>query len=146
MEYLRASGSMPLFSKIVEINNNKYLDGAIGDSIPVKKAIEMGYDKVIVVTTQPIDFKKKPYNMILFNPVYKKYKNFLNGIKNRHNLYNETLDYIKEEEKNKRIYVIRPSRKVSISKLEKNKKIIKEQYDLGYKDTNINSIKKYLNK
>ena len=146
LEYLRASGSMPLFSKIVEIDNNKYLDGAIGDSIPVKQAKKMGYDRIIVVTTQPLDFKKKPYNMLFFYLVYKKYPIFLEGIKNRYKLYNDTLDYIKKEEKKKNIFVIRPSRKIKISKLEKNREIIKEQYNLGYEDTKelMSNLNKYI--
>ena len=41
MEYLRASGSMPFVSNLVEINGNKYLDGAVADPIPFKKALDM---------------------------------------------------------------------------------------------------------
>ena len=42
MEYLRASGSMPFVSNPVEIDGNKYLDGAISDPIPLIKALDMG--------------------------------------------------------------------------------------------------------
>ena len=59
LEELRASSSMPLYSRIVKINDNKYLDGAVSDSIPVNKAIDMGFDKVIVVLTQPLEYRKK---------------------------------------------------------------------------------------
>ncbi|WP_409193358.1 patatin-like phospholipase family protein, partial [Clostridium perfringens] len=37
---VRASSSLPLLSRIVEINGEKYLDGGISDSIPIKKSIE----------------------------------------------------------------------------------------------------------
>ena len=50
---------MPLVSKMVSIDGKKYLDGAIGDSIPVKWAQDMGYDKIIVVETRPKDYQKK---------------------------------------------------------------------------------------
>lgn len=59
MEYLRASGSMPFVSNLVEVNGNKYLDGAISDPIPFKKILDMGYKKIIVVLTRPADFSKK---------------------------------------------------------------------------------------
>ena len=55
MEYLRASGSMPCLSKIVEINGNKYLDGGIADSIPLRKAKEMA-NKTF---TEYMDLKKE---------------------------------------------------------------------------------------
>lgn len=146
LEYLRASGSMPLLSKIVKIKNKPYLDGGMSDSIPVKKAQELGYDKVIVITTQPKDFIKKKYKMLPFKIVYKKYKNFIKTINNRHIMYNNTLEYLKQEEEKNNIFVVRPSKKINIKKLEKNKEIINKQYDLGYNDTidNINELKKYL--
>ena len=34
LEVLRASSSVPLISRIVKLNNKKYLDGGISDSIP----------------------------------------------------------------------------------------------------------------
>ena len=146
MEYLRASGSMPLLSRIVKINNKKYLDGGISDSIPVKKAQELGYDKIIVVETQPKDYIKKKYKMLPFKIVYRKYKKFLETVNNRHIKYNNTTKYIIDEEKEGKIIVIRPSKKIKIGKIEKDKKIIKKQYNLGYYDTinNISRIKEYL--
>ena len=148
MEYLRASGSMPLLSKIVKIDNNLYLDGGIGDSIPVKKAQELGYDKVIVVTTQPKEYIKKKYKMLPFKIAYKKYPNFIKTLNNRHINYNKTTKYIKEEEDKGNILVIRPTRKVKIKKIEKDPNIIKEQYYLGFNDmeNKLDELKKYLKK
>ena len=148
MEYLRASGSMPLLSKIVEIDNNKYLDGGIGDSIPVKKAQELGYNKIIVVTTQPKEYIKKKYKMLPFKIAYKKYPNFINTLNKRHINYNKTTRYIEEEENKGNILVIRPTRKVKIKKIEKDPNIIKEQYYLGFNDmeNKLEELKKYLKK
>ena len=69
MEYLRASGAMPLLSEIVEINGKKYLDGGVADSIPLKKAQEMGYDKIIVVTTRPKEYIKKHSEEATYNQI-----------------------------------------------------------------------------
>ena len=148
MEYLRASGSMPLLSKIVEIDNNLYLDGGIGDSIPVRKAQELGYDKIIVVTTQPKEYIKKKYKMLPFKIAYKKYPNFINTLNNRHINYNKTTKYIKEEEDKGNILVIRPTRKVKIKKIEKDPNIIKEQYYLGFNnmENKLEELKRYLKK
>ncbi len=60
MELLRASSALPLASKIVEWQGNKYLDGGLSDSIPVDFAKSLGFDKLIVVLTRPIDYRKKP--------------------------------------------------------------------------------------
>ena len=76
MEYLRASGSMPFVSNLVEINGNKYLDGAIADPIPFKKALDMGFGKIIVIQTRPADYTKTK-SWLPFDLVYKKYPNFI---------------------------------------------------------------------
>lgn len=145
MEYLRASGSMPIVSKIVEIDGNKYLDGAIGDSIPVKWGIENNYDKIIVVETRVKDYIKKKSKMLPFKIIYRKYPNFIKAVSNRPKLYNETKDFIKSEE-NKSLFVIRPSRKVNIKRIEKNKDRIIEMYNLGVSDTKnaLDKLKKYI--
>ena len=147
MEYLRASGSMPLVSKIVNINENKYLDGAVADSIPVLKALEMKYDKVIVVKTRvdgyQMKHKKRPYAKLW----YRKYPNFLNAFINRDKMYNATLDIIDKFEKEGKIFVIKPSKHIKISRVEKDPEIMDLQYNLGKEDCikYIDNLKKYIN-
>ena len=46
---IRASSSLPLLSRIVKINGESYLDGGISDSIPIKKSIEDGHKKNVVI-------------------------------------------------------------------------------------------------
>ena len=58
-DWIRASASMPLVSQIVEIDGQKLLDGGIADSIPVRFFERIGYDRNIVVLTQPADYQKK---------------------------------------------------------------------------------------
>lgn len=146
MEYLRASGSMPIVSKMVNINNKLYLDGAIGDSIPVLKAKEMGYEKVIVVLTRELEFRKKPSKMFVYNLFYKKYPKFLKSVSNRYINYNDTLDKIIELEKTNDVFVLRPSIPPKISRIEKDVKKIEELYNLGKKDMldKLGSLKKYI--
>ena len=80
--------------KVVEINGNKYLDGGIADSIPLRKAQEMGYGKIIVVTTRPIEYRKEKGMFLPFKLKYKAYPKFLERIKNRYIEYNETVEEI----------------------------------------------------
>ncbi len=134
LEYLRASSAMPGVSKIVTINKKNYLDGGMKDPIPIKKALELNYDKIIVVLTRPDGYRKKNLkrNPLLF--LYRKYPNFITTIKNRPNTYNESLDMINELEKEKKIIVLRPSETIKVKRIEKNPNTIKSQYDLGVKD------------
>jgi len=145
MEYLRASGSMPIVSKIVEINGKKYLDGGISDSIPIKWALKQGYDRVVVVETRPKEYRKKESSLLPYKLFYRKYKEFIKTIQNRPKDYNKTKEYIQTLE-NKKVFVIRPSKTVKIKRIEHNKEKIQEMYNLGVEDANnkLKDLKNYL--
>ncbi len=148
VELFRATSAMPFVSKIVEYEGNKYLDGALSDSIPVDKCFEMGYDKVIVVLTRPKGYRKKKRSSKYANLVYKKYPNLVEKINNRYKMYNETLDKIDKLEKDGKIFVIRPSKVMKIGRIEKDLKKIQSMYDLGIKDCNnlMEKLRKYISK
>lgn len=147
-EIVRAGASMPGVSKMVSINGKKYLDGGIADSIPVEKALEMGFDKIIVVLTRPIEYRKKPSKQKILSAFYKKYPTFVKTLQNRNTKYNETIDKIKELEKEERILVIRPSKRIPIKRIEHNPITVQAQYDLGVKDfqDKKESLYEYLNR
>ena len=133
-EVLRASSSLPAVSKSIELDGKKYLDGGIADSIPVEKALEMGFDRVIVVLTRPITYRKKPSKQKLVSRLYRKYPEFVKCLRTRNDRYNETVKRIIELEKDNKIFVIRPSIGIPIKRIEHNKEIIQKQYDLGVTD------------
>ena len=147
IEYLRASGSMPIISKIVNIDNKKYLDGGMTDSIPVDWALK-DYDKVVVVSTRAIEYRKKKSPIWPYKLFYRKYPKFIEAVKNRWIDYNKVQDRLIELEKDNKIFVIRPSYSTGISRLEKDLDKIKEQYNLGYNDMkkNFKNMKNYFKK
>lgn len=148
VDELRASGSMPYVSQPVKINDNYYLDGALADSIPILKAKEMGYDKIIVVLTKPLNYRKKKRPFWIPKLFYKKYPKLIDAINNRYKMYNETLDTIEKLESQKEIFVFRPSKDLKISRVEKDESKLQAMYDLGVKDfkDNLKNLKEYLKK
>lgn len=145
MEYFRASGSMPFVSKPVEINGNFYLDGAMGDAVPLKKALEMNFEKIIVVLTRPSGFRKKkshlPYTLL-----YGKFPNFVETAKNSYKKYNETMEFVEKCEAEKRIVLLRPSQTVQMKRIEKDLNKLQKIYDLGVSDSKrkLDEIREYL--
>ena len=134
-DWIRASASMPMVSQIVEIDDMKLLDGGIADSVPVKYFESIGYDRNVVILTQPIDYQKKKNSMLpLVKMMYKKYPRLVETMANRHNVYNETLEYIKEKEKKGELLVIRPETDLPVGKIEKNPDNIKKAYEIGRKE------------
>ena len=146
MEVFRATSSMPIVSKIVEVDGKKYLDGGCSDSIPVKKCLEMGYDKVVVVLTRPLEYRKKSENGRLNAFLYRKYPEFVKTLNNRPNDYNKTVEEIIELEKQGKIFVIRPSMTVPIKRIEHDPVVMQRMYDLGVEDSKkqMEALKTYL--
>lgn len=131
-DWIRASASMPLVSQIVEIEGNKLLDGGIADSVPIKFFQKIGYERNVVILTQPKGYeKKKNRAMPLIKHKYKKYPKLVEAMGNRHNIYNETLEYIEKLEKEGRIFVIRPEEKLPIGRIEKNPDKLRQVYEIG---------------
>ncbi len=148
MELMRATSAMPYVSKVVNFENNKYLDGGISDSIPIEKCEDFGYDKIIVVLTRPIDYRKKKSNQLIPKIVYGKYPNLVKAINDRYINYNNSLEKIMKLEEDESIFVIRPSKTVKIKRVEKDKEKLQEIYDLGIQDckNKIEYLKEYLEK
>lgn len=148
MEVLRATSAMPFVSEIVEIDGKKYLDGGVTDAIPVDKCKELGYDKIIVVLTRVKEYRKKKSNDFLAKIMYRKYPKLIEAMNRKYQLYNDTVERIIDSENKKEIFVIRPSRLVDISRIEKDENKLEEMYNLGIEDSKrtMESLKEYLQK
>ena len=149
MEILRATSAIPLMSKMIKIGKNKYLDGGVSDSIPIKAMEKLDYDKIIVVETQPKNFIKEPLSkkeekFVKFK--YRNYKELVHTILTRHEDYNKQKEYVKELERKGEVFVIRPSTSVATSIKNKDPERYQEVYDLGVSDTKalLNDLKAYL--
>lgn len=129
---LRASSSIPILSPMVEYQGRKYLDGGTTDPIPLKKAIEDGCDKIIVVLTQPRGYIKTPQKYkALYKSVFRKYPMMIEAMKDRHIKYNETLGEINKLEKQGKAIVIAPSSPMGIGRYEKDLNKLKAVCHLG---------------
>lgn len=149
IEWFRASASMPIVSRIVEIGDNKLLDGGIADSIPIKFMQEKGYDKNVVILTQPADYLKTKNKFLpLARIKLRKYPEMIKAMSDRHFRYNDTTRYIREQEERGYIYVIRPPKALEIGSMEDNPDELERVYKIG-RETGlryISAIKEYLGK
>jgi len=146
-EWIRASASMPLVSQMVEIDGRRYLDGALADSIPVQYFESIGYDRNIVILTQPNGFRKKPDNLLpLMKLYYRKFPKLAEAIAIRHQQYNATLDHIARREAAGELLVIRPLKKLPIGRTEKDPDKLRQVYEIGRRtaEARIEEIQKYL--
>ena len=135
MEYFRASASMPVVSRIVEVDGYKLLDGGITDSIPLASMERRGYKRNVVVLTQPLGFVKKKSKMIpLIRLTMHQYPNVIRAMEVRHIRYNKQTAYVREQELAGNAFVIRPPHDLGISRTEDDPAELRRVYELGRKE------------
>lgn len=134
MDTLRASASLPFVSKPVVINGREYLDGGVTDSIPYKKFMEMGYEKLVVILTRDIDYVKKPMKKFPVKMYYRKYPNFVDKMLLRYENYNNSIKGVEELEKSGQAVIIRPKEPIEIGRLERNPDKLQKVYDMGVEE------------
>ena len=146
-EWIRASASMPVVSKVVELEGMKLLDGGITDSIPLEKMIELGYERNVVILTQPEGYVKKPNRLMpLIRLSLRKYPNAVKASRDRHLMYNRQLEYVRRREKEGNALVIRPDNALEIGHIEHDAAKMQKIYDIGRKkgEETLKAVKDFL--
>ena len=132
LEWMRASASMPVVSRPVVINDLRLLDGGISDSIPLRYFESIGYERNVVVLTQPDDYRKQPLKIFpLLRLRYPRNKAMLKAIEHRHEMYNDTTEYVRQAEKDGRAFVIRPRSSLNIGSVEHDPAELERVYRTG---------------
>ena len=134
MDVLRASGSMPFVSRPVEWEGRRYLDGGIADSIPFEWMAARGCDKLVVVLTREEGYRKTPMNGALLRLLGRRYPAIARRLAARHTDYNRALAELERWQAEGRAFVIRPSEKTPISRIETDPDKLQQVYDLGLAD------------
>lgn len=133
LEWIRATASMPGVSQAVPIGGKLLLDGGISNSIPLQYFQQAGYERNVVVLTQPKGYFKKPSRLTvaLLKVFARKYPAIIEAMKRRHEMYNAQLEYIAAEEAASRALLIYPDAPLDISRLESNPDKLQAVYDMG---------------
>ena len=131
-DWIRASASMPLASKVVELEGQKVLDGGVADSIPLEYFESIGYQRNVVILTQPQGFVKKPNRLMpLMRIALRKYPNMIQALDTRHVMYNAQLEYVSEAERTGRALVIRPDSPLPIGHISHDEEEMFRVYEMG---------------
>lgn len=148
IDWLRASASMPIVSRDVVIDGTPYLDGGIADSIPISFAKSLGYDKTIVILTQPAGYIKKKFGLLsLAKRMYKERPELISAMATRHERYNASLKAAETEEKKGNALVLRPEKTLSVKRTERSPQSLLAVYMEGRRlaEKRLHEIKEFLN-
>ncbi len=132
IQWMRASASMPLVSRVVEIGKYRLLDGGIVCPVPYRFLESRGYDRNLIVLTQPAGYqKKKSHALPLMRLALREYPAIVEAAARRHLVYNAQTREIAQREEEGRALVIRPPEPLGIRRTEKDPEELERVYQIG---------------
>ena len=132
MLWMRASASMPLVSRPVEVDGLILLDGGISDAVPFRVMRGLGYEKQLIVLTQPKGYRKEKSSALpLFRAGLRRYPALVKAMEKRHIMYNGQMDEIDRLESSGAALVLRPPEALGIGRTEKRPAELERVYRLG---------------
>ena len=134
IEGVKASSSLPILSRMIDVDGKKYLEGGCSMPVAYQRAMELGYEKVIVVLTREKGYRKKPVDKWT-KRAYERYfgpiPRFIRTLEEVPDRYNRMQEEMEQLEKEGKIYIIRPQSKVTVSRTEQDKRKLTELYEEG---------------
>lgn len=137
IEWLRASSSMPVVSRPVTIGKYTLLDGGISDPVPYHYMEKKGYNRNVIVLTQPKGYRKKPTSPVMLR-LLRKYPAIAQAMAVRHLRYNRQMDEIDERERKGKAIVLRPPEALGIGHVENDPQILERGYQIGRREAERN--------
>lgn len=102
----RASCSLPFVCPVSYVDGEPMLDGGICDAIPIRKAIADGFDRNVVILTRNKGYRKDEKEKSLPWFMYRKYPALRESLRIKNKRYNETLDFLEQLEREKKVILI----------------------------------------
>ena len=130
----RASATLPYLAPMVEIDGVPYLDGGCACKIPYQWALDNGFEKIIVIRTREVSFRKKNREDPLAERIYRKHPKIMEKIKVMNQEANREFEEVEKLHSERRLMRLAPSREVTVSRLERDMEKLGDLYWLGYND------------
>ena len=132
---IMASSAIPVACRPVELNGIPYFDGGLTDAIPVRRALERGCEKAVVILSKNRDYVRKPQGMrSLYRRVCRKYPLIVDAIDQRHLRYNRNMKDVFSLERQGVAFVFAPTEPLHVGTYSVNEDAERELYQLGLRD------------
>ncbi|MCL2513441.1 MAG: patatin family protein [Oscillospiraceae bacterium] len=132
---LMASCAIPPACLPVDVNGIKYFDGGVSDPVPVKKAIDDGCNRLIVILTKPFGHIMRPERFpFVYKRLLKNYPKAAGALEKRDKTYMASIKTLKEMEYEGSAVVLAPEKPLELKIASKNTGKLSAVYNQGYSD------------
>ena len=132
IDIVKASSSLPFVCPIAYVDERPMLDGGIADSIPLQRALDQGYEHIIVVLTRHKGYRKEEKEAKIPPFIYARYPKLREAIRTRAMRYNKQVELVEQLEREGRITVIRPDHPVEVARIETDLNKMNKLYQHGF--------------
>lgn len=132
---LKASSAIPFVCHPYAVDGTLYFDGALGDTIPIDKAFDLGCERVVLVLTKPRDvLRTDKKDRALARCIERRYPKAAQRLRGRAQRYNEGVAKATEYEKQGKLLIVAPESTDGVDTLTKDKEALQRLYQRGYRD------------
>jgi len=136
IDALVCSCNIPFLSKaLVPYNGKEYIDGGILDPIPVRKAMELGANKIVLVLTQPHGYRESPrlFMKAVLNRFFGTSDKVEEMLRYEHTIYNNDKIYIELfDTPGVELIVVTPPADFKLDLLTRNRGLLHQGYAQGF--------------
>ena len=134
-ETIKATCALPVLCRPIPIDGHEYFDGGVSDSLPLKKAIHDGCDKVVIILSKPLGYMMSPQKHRFFYTMdLHQYPHTISALNHRHEMYNKQMEYVKKLEKEGKVYLFAPSPDIKMSTYTMDDATMNQLYENGVAD------------
>ena len=133
-----ASCSMPYLCRKVKLGNDYYLDGGASSRLGLEfLELHPEYDRVVVLLTRRISYRKKKPSGLMRNlgkRLYHDYPLLLDKLQREDEVYAAEREHLAQLGKTDRVLVLQPQTELEIGRLERDLDKLKVGYETGQRD------------
>lgn len=134
-DVMKASCAIPLVCHPYSVDGVPYFDGALGDTIPIQKAFQMGCERVVLLLTKPRDLIREPGNDLkIAAKIRKHYPKAAEKLEQRAKQYNDGVALAKDLEKQGKVLIVAPDDTCGVETLCHDVEAMGKLYEKGYRD------------
>ena len=132
IDIVKASSSLPFVCPITFVDGEPMADGGVADSIPLERALELGYTNPLIVLTRNKGYRKPAKGSKVPFFMYRRYPKLKEAIRNRNSMYNKQIELVERMEQEGSVDVIRPERPIAVGRMERDTDKLLALYQEGY--------------
>ena len=132
-DIVKASSAVPVACEPYVVDGVPYYDGGIADPIPVQKALDDGYDKVILILSRTRDQVREQRKDLAPAKILERiHPAAAERLRERYKTYNDEMELAKRYEAEGKVLILAPKELYGLNTLSKSFEGLERMYRAGY--------------